>query len=258
LSDEDNEFELDEEEPIVTLRHRLMSLLQLYIFHILCPLHQYADAKSYLFTEARIHPKVLQEWIFYVDEAEKSHIEETRRSDELRKSQALPVNTAPRPDGNPVPIQPNNANTPTHSSKSWWSALLGDGELGDDQEQSGTIPSGSSPQVALSNAPIHVRIFRGLMRIYSYVEKRYQHLTPAGKQALHILLSVAAAALLFLIYSSKWYKKLELRKFLARRFSIARNLLVGAPAPAPSHRLLSQLGPSRGLLGSGTPGPSFR
>lgn len=207
--DSDDELMVMEEaEAIQVLRQHFGTFLELYIFHILCPQRNFADAKSKLFAESRLHPKLLKQWIFVVDQAEAEYLEELRRQEEDRRSAQLSADLAGLNLRSEVPKP--RGNTPKNNP-SIWSNWIGDD---DDEMEITSTAGGPSGRTVAKRVPLHRKLFRMVIKTLGMLYSRYASLSPLTKKALAGFLAVALAALVLALASTKWYKKLPLLSWL--------------------------------------------
>jgi len=278
---------LDEDEATHALRGCFQSLMHLYIFYILCPLNLFADAKSYLFLEGRLHPMLLQEWICRVDECEGEYLEAQKRQEEEKRNlrasggvggiPAANASTMGNTTYSTTKTTPTATSTTTsmdfvssissplsslHSNRdatigtsttpkkpqstvSWvWNTLFddesdGDGVLGlhsSSSSSSATSSSFAKQGIQLSSSSsFTTRTLAKMLKIYRFLASRYQELSPPLQLALATL-AAAALYVVYIFFSSKWYRNLSISKWIMERFQAVRSAFLtgGASASASS------------------------
>jgi hypothetical protein len=257
LSADDDSYDLDEDEATIIKRQHFESLLQLYIFHILCPLHLFADAKSYLFIEARVHPKLIQQWIYYVDELEGAHLEENKRQEDMKRSQQISNDardaTAPSRRMDPK----NSFETPRLSSHSWWDRLLSDEP--EPEELDNLLPLGSSlsthPQI--TSKPFYYAALKHIIKFLRNIAARYQKLPEAAKIALKVLLVLASMALTYAISTSKWLRSLQFPPWTSSKQKMRKLAAAHSSQASSSSSIDPRALTSRIVLGSAV-SPRYR
>lgn len=263
LDEEDEE----EDEATVQLRHNFQSLLQLYIFHVLCETHRFADAKLFLFMEARLHPNVIQEWSVYIDELEQTYLDECKRIQEQRKlsesdlsasSSDNPQSQAGHSSSSSRPNQPGNRD--------------GKGALSTSGPSSNSNAGDGSSNARSLELPLHRKLLHQVMALYNFVKARFNTLSPMQKTVLVAVVVAALASLASIISKTRWMRELGLVEWIAQRLGLSsgappsqrrQRLARGPSASAASSSTTPRMGyygptaPSRGTLGANrTPQPS--
>ena len=262
LDDKEGE---EEDEAVAQLRHNFQSLLQLYIFHVLCETQRFADAKLFLFMESRLHPNIIQEWSVYIDNLEQRYIDDCKRVQEQRKLEETQGKNQPESRF----IFPPDSSTTSSSSSQKHTNHQKHGNLSssDGASSSSTGNNPNNTSVISAHLPLHRKIAHQFMVFYRFFKSRFDTLSPAQKTAFVALIIAAIASLVTLISRSPWVRGLGVVQWFSQQLGIAppppkvkKTVQRQIASSAASSNRMGYYGPSapsRATLGAANRVPSY-
>lgn len=227
LMDEEHE---EEDEAVSQLRHDFQSLLQLYIFHVLCETQRFADAKLFLFLESRLHPNVIQEWSVCIDELEQQYLEECKRIQEQRNAEASQDNRFLLP-AEGVASNIRQGGLPSKDGPS----------VGARGSLNISGPSGPN-NLKTADLPLHHKLLGHFLTFYEFVRSRFNSLSPLQKAAFAALIVAFVGSLAALLSTTQWARKMGLYQWISER-------LGGGGRPSKLKAARRQNGPAGARMG---------